>query len=63
MCTIPFLLSDSKAQKLLNFSSPRTPLEIIMLSVVGGLMELTDSSDIINVAMEKLIDGMIAHIV
>lgn len=51
---------DSKAQKLLDFSSNQTPLEVIMLSVVKGVvdMEWTDSSDVVNAAIENLIDGM-----
>ena len=51
---------DSKAQKLLDFSSNQTPLEVIMLSVVKGVMDMewTDSSDVVNAAIENLIDGM-----
>ena len=51
---------DSKAQKLLNFSSPLTPLEVIMLSVVEGMLglECTESREVINAAIENLVDGM-----
>ena len=55
------LPADSKAQKLLSLSSPRTPLEVIMLSVVKGALEgeWSDSgSDVILTAMENLINGV-----
>ena len=53
------LLTDSKAQKLLGLSSPQTPLEVIVLAVVRGVLDLQvdDDSDVILTAIEKLIDG------
>lgn len=52
---------DSKAQKLLNFSSRRTPLEVIMLAVVQAALDRdwSSGSDVINAAIEKLIDGTV----